>query len=209
MPKLLVILGAIIIIIIGFFWLNNSPADELADVLDETTLELEDKLDDLSVALRHDDLSPEELLYAQRDIIALLDRIQEHAAAASGQRITTQDLLRVQDSLGRLARILEVYLEDLANLDQQVAAIPVADYPDDIDETERERTILMAAITTITDLTEVATVEGRSLDVLEDTIFDDESGTDHSDQDTDENATDTPSGETAGEAIELNLAPAN
>lgn len=211
MPKITVVLLGIILLVIGIFWLTSSSSTgtALADLLEDKTLELEDVLDDLSVNTRHGNMSPEELLHARRDILAIFDRIDIATNRASGRNVTQRDLERIQDGLGRLARILEIYLLSLAELDNQIALIPTDEYPDDIDESERERTVLMGAISTITDLTEVATVEGSSGDVLEDTIFEEGSGAEPLDQIDGENENDQPSGETAGEAIHLDLAPAN
>ncbi len=209
MPKIVFILLGIIILVAGIFWFtSSSPAGTaLADELDLVTLELEDILDDLAVSIRHDDLSAEELLHTRRDVIAIFERIDVATSRASGKNVTREDLNRIQDGLGRLARILETYLESLAELDRQIAIIPADDYPEDIDESERERTVLMSAITTITDLTEVATVEGSSGEALDDTIFDE--GTESQPVDMEVTERSEPNGETASDAIQLDLAPTN
>lgn len=210
MPKIVFVLLGIIVLVAGIFWLSgtSSAGTALADELEASTLELEDLLDDLSVSIR-DDLSAEELLNTRRDIIVIFDRINTATTRASGRTVTREDLDRIQDGLGRLARILETYLASLAELDQQIALIPAEEYPEDITDSQRERTVLMSAITTITDLTEVATVEGSSGEALDDTIFEEGSDAEPVDQTDEENENDQPSGESAGEAIHLDLAPAN
>ena len=208
MPKIILVLLGIVVLVTGIFWLTSgsSTGAALADELDNATLELEDILDDLAVSIR-DDLTAEELLHTRRDVIAIFERIDMATARASGRNVTREDLNRIQDGLGRLARILETYLESLAELDRQIAIIPADDYPEDIDESERERTVLMSAITTITDLTEVATVEGSSGEALDDTIFDE--GTESQPVDMEVTERSEPNGETASDAIQLDLAPAN
>ena len=213
MPKIVFVLLGLVILVAGLFWFTgSSPAGSaLADEVTSVTLELEDVLDDLAVSIRHDDMSAEELLHTRRYIISYFDRIDVATARASGRNVTREDLSRIQDGLGRLARILETYLESLAELDRRIATIPATEFPEDIEESERERTVLMSAITTITDLTEVATVEGSTGEALDDTIFDEDSDVDPVDmEDVEDNgAVEQPTGETAGEAIHLDLAPAN
>ena len=210
MHKNIYILLGLIILVAGVLWFTGaSPAGSaLADELDSTVLELEDVLDDLSIDIRNNTLSPEELLHTQRDIITALDRIDAATEKASGKQVTTSDLRRIQDGLGRLARILETYLDSIAALDQQIATIPPDEYPDDIDESQRERTVLLTAISTITNLAEIATVEGEE-DILEDTVFEGEPETNSQDEEADEQATTSPTGGSPNDAIQLELAPSN
>ena len=207
---LFIIVLAAIVAGVVWFKTSSSASTALVNTLEANTVELEDTLDDLTVSLRHDDLSASELLTAQTQIIGLLDQIQTATERASGKRATQEHLRAIQDGLGRLARVLETYLQELAELDQRVSLIDPDDLPEDIASETRERTLLMTAVQTITDLTDVATVAGDAGTGLEDTIFDNDSETESEDENSAATTTENgPTGQTAGDAIHLELAPAN
>ncbi len=126
--KIIIGIGTITILAIGWLFLGYSTVQYVTVVADEVT-QLENELASLETSVSAGTLSPENAAKAQLMIVARIDSI--NAAANAGQKVTLTDKQRAQliGGLERLKQILIKYKDTLVAVDNEVLKLPVAERP--------------------------------------------------------------------------------
>lgn len=128
MNKILIGIGLILLVGVGWFLFQDNAADYLTEIDDELS-GLETELAEIDAAIQAGTLSPEQAADAQAKIVARIDTI--NTATASGQKAKLTDAQRIQlvDGLERLKQILITHQATLTVIDETVLELPEADRP--------------------------------------------------------------------------------
>lgn len=123
MNKLIIGVGILGIIAIGWFLFSSNSIEYVATATDEVS-QLENELASLDTEVRAGTLSPEDAAQAQAKIVARIDAI--NGAAAAGQKTKLTDVQRAKliDALERLRNLLIEHRDTLAAVDNAVLELP-------------------------------------------------------------------------------------
>ncbi|MCA9365869.1 hypothetical protein KC723_03155, partial [Candidatus Kaiserbacteria bacterium] len=206
MNKIIIGLGILAIIAVGWMMFGSSTVEYVATVEDEVT-QLENELVELEAMVAAGTLSPEEAAQAQEKIVSRINTINE--AVASGQKTNLTDAQNAQlvDGLARLKQILINHQATLVAVDKAVMELPESERPTLKQGGKSNRNGIVAvvgdAINDIDNSVEdiIADIEDETIaedvsDEYPDEEFDDTSST-TSDETTEETNDDTSSEDTS------------